>query len=318
MKFYVKSIAFATALLSSSFAMAAYPEQPIKLIVPFAANGTADLLTKIVAEPLGKELGTTVTLETVAGNSGRIGTTDMLSAEADGYTLAITTISSLVTANDTSKSEYDALADFQHVANIADVPNVLIVRKEFPANNFKDFLEEVKKSKGKYNYGSSGADGMQHFLMEYLKNSAKVSISHVPYRGGGPAVKDVVKGSLDMVLVPISAAYSNIQHGDVKVIALDAPSRLKTIPDVPTFKELGFEDMKSYTYYGISGPKGLGKDVTKKLSEAIVKVVNMSDVKAKIEATGANPNPVVAEQYTKMIEKDKAAYEKMQSVMNKN
>ncbi|MEG1036669.1 MAG: tripartite tricarboxylate transporter substrate binding protein [Chryseobacterium sp.] len=312
MKFVLKMVAVAALFATSSVAMAAYPDKPIRLIIPFAANGATDVLVRIIADPLGKELGQPLMVENIGGEGGKTGTFEGINSEPDGYTLVATTISSIISNTAYNKNVgYDPLADFQHISNIADVPNILVVRKDFPANNFKEFLEEVKKSKGKYSYASSGQGGIQHFLMEYFKTMTKTNINHIPYRGGGPAVKDASLGRVDMILDQMSSAYSYVQKGDLKAIALSAPYRSKILPDVPTFKDLGMEEMNIYTYYGLSGPKGLNPAIAKKISDAMIKVINQPDIKAKIEATGAYPNPNTPEQFTKMFAKDKAVFEKI-------
>lgn len=312
MKFSLKMIAVATLFAASNVAMAAYPEQPIRLIIPFAANGATDILVRIIADPLGKELGQPLMVENIGGEGGKTGTFEGINAEPDGYTLVATTISSIISNTAYNKNVgYDPIEDFQHISNIADVPNVLLVRKDFPANNYKEFLDEIKKSRGKYSYASSGQGGIQHFLMEYFKVLTKTNINHIPYRGGGPAVKDTSLGRVDMVLDQLSSGSSYLQRGDLKGIALSAPYRSKLFPDIPTFKDLGMEEMNIYTYYGISGPKGLDPAIAKKISDAMIKVINNPEIKAKIEATGAYPNPTTPEQFTKMFAKDKAVFDKI-------
>lgn len=307
-----KLLAMAAVYSLANVAIAAYPDKPIRLIIPFAANGATDVLVRIIADPLGKELGQPLMVENIGGEGGKTGTFEAINAEPDGYTLVATTISSLISNTTYNKNVgYDPLKDFRHISNIADVPNVLLVRKDFPAENFKDFLSEVKKSKGKYSYASSGQGGIQHFLMEYFKLLTKTNINHIPYRGGGPAVKDTSLGRVDMILDQLSSGYGYVQRGELKAIALSAPTKSKILPDIPTFKELGMEEMNIYTYYGISGPAALSPEIAKKISDAMIKVINQPDIKAKIEATGAYPNANTPEQYTKMFAKDKAVFEKI-------
>lgn len=308
----LKIIAVAAFLATTNVAFAAYPDKPISLIIPFAANGATDVLVRIIAEPLSKELGQPIQVQNIGGEGGKTGTLAGVDANPDGYTLVATTISSLISNTSYNKDTgYDPIEDFRHISNIADVPHVLLLRKDFPANNYKEFADAVKSSNGKYSYASSGQGGVQHFLLEYYKTLTKSSIKHVPYRGGGPAVKDTALGRVDMVLDQISSGYSYVQKGELKAVAVAAPYRSKILPDVPTFKELGLQEINIHTYYGISGPADLDPAIAKRISDAMIKVINRPEIKAKIEETGAYPNPTTPEQYTKMFEKDKAVFDKI-------
>lgn len=317
MKIIVKSIVALAALSFVNIAFAAYPEKPIKIIVPFAAGGSTDLLARAIADPLGKELGQPVVIENNGGQGGILGTMEVSAANPDGYVLGISTVSSHATNPAYQKNfGYDPIADFTHIGNIAVVPGIIAVNSKFPANNYKDFEDALGKKRVGYSYASSGQGGMQHLLMEYYKALTKNSITHIPYRGAGPALKDTADGKIDIVFDNFPSAYKYIQEGKIKPIAVAAPERLKSIPEVPTLKELKLDKVNKMAFYAISGPSDMPQETVNKINTALKNVLAKQEVKENLEKLGAFPDYKTPEQTNKLIADEFSSYAEIIKTQN--
>jgi len=264
-----------------------FPDRTLTMVIPFAAGGPTDVLGRVMAQRMGEILGQTVIVENIGGAGGMNGGKKVADSKPDGYTMLLGTVGTQAQGQTLYKHPlYNALTDFTPVALIADVPIVLIVRKDLPVNNFKDFVTYAKANASKMQFGSAGAGSATHLGCVVLNTAMGTDIVHVPYKGTGPAMQDLIGGRIDYLCEIISTAKPQIDGGRVKALAIMTKERSPVEPNLPTTLEQGL-DVQAYTWNAIYLPKGAPADVVKKLNEAAIAAMTTSAVRDRLESIGA-------------------------------
>lgn len=291
------------------FAVAAhaqtYPAKPIRLIIPFPPGGATDALGRTVVQKLGESLRQQVIADNRPGASGILGMELAAKAPADGYTLVVGQASNLaINLALMGKLPYDPVAGFSPITLIATTPNVLVVHPSLPVRSIKDLVALAKAKPGKINYASSGIGSPGHLVTERFKIAAKIDMVHIPYKGAGPALTDVVAGHADIYFTSPISAQPFVKSGRLRVVAVASAKRSASMPDVPTVAEAGYPEVDSTSWWGLLAPAGVPKDIIDRLNAETLKLLNQTDVKQRLMSEGADPAPTTPEQFALFIKNE--------------
>ena len=312
MRFIRPITAFAAIFFTSVALAQAFPNKPIKLIIPFAPGGSTDIVGRIMAAKMTPIMGQPVIVENRAGAGGSIGAGEIAKAAPDGYTIGMGSVSTMGTNIVAYKNnKLDPLTQFTHITNLASVPGIIVVNKNFPQKDFKSLVAELKANPGKHSYASSGAGGVGHLAMELFLVETGTEAQHIAYKGAGPAVTDVLAGNVPIMWDNLSSSLAQIKAGNFIPIGLAFPKRIPQLPNVPTFAELGLKNYEADTWFGLVGPANMPADVVKKFYDAALTVLKDPDTIKKLEENGAFPIGSTPEQFTEQIKREVAKWKRV-------
>ena len=265
-----------------------YPQNSVTIVVPFAAGGSVDIVGRLIAEGLQKKLGQPFIISNRSGANSRIGTQYVAKAKPDGYTLLLYSGSFLTNPSTQKNLPYDTLKDFSPVAMLGENANVLLVSTKLGVNGLQDFIKLAKEHPGKLTYGSSGVGGSLHLAGELLQDVTKIELHHVPYKGTGEMFPDLISGVIDSAVVSTASGIPFVKAGQIKALAITSAARVPSLPDVPTFTELGIA-LRTSVPYGIVAPAGTPPEVIARLSQAISEILDSKDLKERFSHEEIQP-----------------------------
>ncbi len=298
----------AVAVCGAASAQGDYPNQMVRIIVPFSAGSITDNLARILADKLGEIWKQQVIVENRAGLAG---TTGAAKAPPDGYTLMLTSNGHTIAGVINKNLQFDPVKDFAGVTQVATVPMVMIVPPNLPAQTLREFLAMAKEKPGTMNFSSAGVASTSYLSAEIMRQNANVNMLHVPYKGSPEAVMAVIRGEVQMYFAPIPAAQELSKAGQVRVMAINSNMRMPQLPDTPTVAEAGVPNFRYDTWFGVMAPAGTPKPILNKVSQDIAKVLAMPDVREKMEVQGNFPAPNTPEQFDEIIKSDTERYGKI-------
>ena len=306
--------AFAAALLLAPFLAhaQAYPSKPIRLVVPFAPGGTTDVVARIVAQNLGAALGQQVLVDNRAGANGNIGTEMAAKAPGDGYTLVMSFDGTMAINPHTYKHlPFDPQKDLVPVINVGEVPLLIVVHPSVKANSIQEFVALAKAAPGRINYSSAGNGSTGHLTGELFASRAGIQMSHIPYKGGAPAVQDLMAGQIQMMVTALPTVEGHLGGGKLRALAVTSATRLRSLPNVPTLAEGGFAGFDVSSWYGILAPASTPEPLVKKLNAEIGKVLALKEVQERFEALGIHPVGGTPQEFAATIKTDTGRWAKV-------
>jgi tripartite-type tricarboxylate transporter receptor subunit TctC len=305
------------AVVAAPAAAQQYPAKPIRLVVGFAPGGGTDIVSRIIGAKMTESWGQPVLVDNRAGATGTIGADIVAKAPPDGYTLLMGHVNSHgIAPNLFKKLPYDAERDFAMVAYVGYVPNVLVVHPSIPARNVKELIALAKAKPGTLNYASSGVGSTQHLAGEMFKLLTGVDILHVPYKGSGPAVIDLLAGHVSMNFDTMPPVLPHIRSGRMRALALTTPKRSPQLPNVPTMIEVGLKGFDMTNWYGVMAPAKTSHEIVLKLNGEVNRIVKLPDAKAKLEEAGTQLEPMSPEQFATFLHSEIAKYAKLVKAAN--
>ena len=314
----VRIAVVAGAFLAAATAMAqgAYPAKAIKIIAPVQPGGGVDLVARQIGERLGRSLGQPVVIENQSGGGGIVGSQATARAAPDGYTLMVGYVGTHGTNPAVRKLPYDAVKDFTPIAMVGGTPNVLVVPPSLPVQTLPEFIAYAKANKGKLSYGSSGPGTLTHLAMEQLKVATDIDMTHVAYRGIGPAITDILGGQTQALFPGLAAALPHIKAGKLRPLAVTGTKRHPLLPDVPTFEELGFKGFDGVQWYGIVGPANLPSPIVTTLNAEINRTLADPSFSERLSAEALQPMPMTAAEFGQYMRDDIAKWTRVAKERN--
>ena len=298
----------ASALAQTAAPGRAYPVKPIRLVVPFPAGASSDIVGRMLGQKISEQLGEQVVPDNRAGAGGNLGMAIAAKAPPDGYTIAIATSSIAVSPSLYANLGYDPVKDLAPVARLTSIPNVLLVHPSVPAKTLKQFISLARANPGKLKFGSGGAGTTNHLANELLKHLQKIDMVHVPYKGVTQAMTAMMGGEVDEVVMPVTTAIPQVRAGKVRALAVLSEERVATLPEVPTGKEAGVEGLVMPLWYGMFAPAATPREIVSRLNRELVKALESLDVREKLTAQGVEPWPGTPEQLAELLRADIEMY----------
>ena len=290
-------------------AQAGWPTKPIRFVVPFAPGGTSEIVARTVAAELTRQLGQTVYVENKPGGAGVTAMSEVAKAAPDGHTLILGHVGTLAVNPYMLKNQpYDVNRDFIPVTLLAKVPNVFVIHPDVPAKNFREFVDYVKRHPGQLNYGSAGNASAGHLAMEYLKLVTGMFITHIPYRGTGPQLTDLLAGRTQASSAGMPALGAHIRSGKLRAIAVGTHERIPALPDVPTVAEMGFKDFETSQWYGILAPAGMPPEIVRRLQEESYKALRSSSVTERFATDNAIGGGGLSSEFAAFIRREQQVW----------
>ena len=290
-----------------SMAQDVYPNKPVKLILPFPPGGPTDILGRLISEKLSISLGQPVVTENRGGAGGNVGAEAAARSAPDGYTIVLVAPSLAISPTLYSKLNYDPVKDFAPISLVATIPNVLVTQPAL-ASNLGEFIATAREKPGVLNFGSGGSGTSNHLAGELFNIVAGVKLVHVPYKGVNLAMQDVLAGSIHLVVIGVPAAAPHIKSGRLRALAVIAPQRLPTLPDVPTAAEAGLPNFEVTTWYGILAPAATPRPIVTRLNGELVKIMNSTDVEERLARMGTDPRTSTPEEFAAYIKQEIAKW----------
>jgi tripartite-type tricarboxylate transporter receptor subunit TctC len=301
------------ALLNALPAVAQdYPNRPITLVVPFPPGGSTSIVARIISDKLSEALGQQIVVDNRGGAGGTIGTRAVARSTPDGYTILLGYTGTLAIGPTLYPSAgYDPRKDFAPIGLIGHAPNSLVVHPSFAVHSVKELVVYAKANPGKVNYGSAGVGTVSHVSGVYFASAAGVSVTHIPYKGTGPALADLIGGHIPMAFAPIPATHANIAEGKLRGLAVTSAKRSSLLPDVPTIAEAGVSGFEASLYYGLVAPAGTPRLIVDRLNKALRDALASDEVRKRLATDGAEPVPSTPEEYAAHIDQDETKWSKV-------
>jgi tripartite-type tricarboxylate transporter receptor subunit TctC len=289
-----------------------YPDRPITLIIPFAPGGSTSIVGRVIAEKMSETLGEKIIVDNRAGAGGTVGTRSVARSAPDGYTIGLGYTGTLAIGPTLyAKSGYDPRKDFAPIGMIGNSPNSLVVHPSFPAKTVGELIAYAKANPGKVNFGSAGAGTASHITGEYFGHAAGISLVHVPYKGTGPALVDLIGGHIPMAFAPIPATHANIAGGQLRGLAVTSLTRTSLLPDVPTVAESVLPGFDASLYYGLIAPAGTPRPIVDRLNKELRAALASDDVRKRLQQDGTEPTPGTPEDYAAFIDQDETKWSRI-------